>query len=229
VAAALLLLSLPAIAVAALLSLATYRAWPFFVQDRVGRGGCTFRLVKVRTLAPTTDAYADKYSIAGAPPLMVSLRRLHLDELPQLWHIVTGDMAFVGPRPEMPNLHARLPRRFAEERVAATPGLTGLWQISPHCTQLIGERPEYDRLYLQHRTSAFDLWILWRTALKLATGRTTHLYEVPQRTITATPAPRLRFEVVEAAPSGILDRRSGRGGADALVLATGTEAISLAD
>jgi lipopolysaccharide/colanic/teichoic acid biosynthesis glycosyltransferase len=231
VAAALLLLCLPAIAAAALLSVATYRAWPFFVQDRVGRDGRSFRLVKVRTLPPTTDAYADKYSLgAVAPPLMVTLRRLHLDELPQLWHVVTGDMTFVGPRPEMPNLHARLPRRFADERVTATPGLTGLWQISPHCTQLIGERPEYDRLYLQHRTVPFDLWILWRTALKMATGRTTHLYEVPPRAITAAPAPLLRFEVVEAAPSGTwLDLRSGLGGTESLALATAAELTSVAD
>jgi len=207
-AAALLVAALPVIAVAALASWWTYRAWPFFVQDRVGRGGRTFRLVKIRTLPPSVDAYADKYAIRRAPASrsMKNLRRLHLDELPQLVHVVTGAMAFVGPRPEMPNLHARLPRTFADERVAVAPGLTGLWQISPHCHQLIGERPEYDRLYLQHRTGPLDLWILWRTVVKVLTGGTTHLFEVPQRAIAAEPAALVRFELVE--PDTEIDLRS---------------------
>ena len=185
VAAMLLVAAIPVILLAAAVSAVTYRAWPFFVQDRVGRGGRTFRLVKVRSL----------------PRHMVRLRTLHLDELPQLWHVVTGDMAFVGPRPEMPNLHAKLPARFAAERVSVTPGLTGLWQISPHCNLLIGDRTEYDRLYIEHRNPSFDLWILWRTLVKMATGQTTHLFEVPQRAIT--PAPAVRFEIVDVTIAGV--------------------------
>lgn len=201
-AAVLLVTCLPLIFVAALLSAATYRAWPFFVQDRIGLRGRTFRLAKVRTLPPSTHAYADKFSIdhATVPEHMAWLRRLHLDELPQLLHVLCGRMAFVGPRPEMPNLHARLPEQFAAERVSTRPGLTGLWQISPHCTGLIGERPEYDRLYLQHRSTSFDTWILWRTVVKMVLGRTTHLFEVPRRALTTSPIPLARFEIVEISP-----------------------------
>lgn len=224
-AAVLLAAAIPAILLAAVVSALTYRAWPFFVQDRVGRGGRRFRLLKVRSLPPGTHPYADKYSIRARslPRHMVHMRKLHLDELPQLWHVVTGEMAFVGPRPEMPNLHARLPERFAAERVSVTPGLTGLWQISPHCNLLIGDRTEYDRLYIQHRNASFDLWILWRTLLKIVAGRTTHLFEVPQRAVT--PARPVRFEIVDVTLAGVRHplqaspQPAAGGQADALTLA----------
>lgn len=205
-AAILLLLALPLVAVTALVSLACYRAWPFFVQERVGLGGTTFRFVKVRSLPPQTDRYADKYSIGQSqiPAVMQSIRRLHLDELPQLVHVVRGQMAFVGPRPEMPNLHAALPPGFATQRVSVLPGLTGLWQISPHCTQLIGERTEYDRLYIAHRTLALDAWILLRTLLKVTTGRTTHLHMVPTGVVRTVPAP-APLVLVESGPVAMAD------------------------
>ncbi len=200
IAAVLLLLALPFVALTALASFACYRAWPFFVQDRVGRGGATFRFLKVRTLPPETDRYADKYSIGESriPSMMRTVRRLHLDELPQLSHVVMGHMAFVGPRPEMPNLHAALPPRFAAERVSVPPGLTGLWQISPHCRQLIGERTEYDRLYIAHRTLGLDAWILYRTLLKMTIGRATHLHTVPVRIVRRLPVSRPAVVLVES-------------------------------
>lgn len=190
-AAVLLVLALPLVVLTAIVSFACYRAWPFFIQDRVGLGGVVFRFVKVRSLPPETDRYADKYSIGESriPAIMRTVRRLHLDEIPQLAHVVTGRMAFVGPRPEMPNLHAELPEPFAIQRVSVRPGITGLWQISPHCRQLIGERTEYDRLYLEHRTLAFDGWILVRTLLKMTLGRTSHLFDVPGRVVRSVPSP----------------------------------------
>lgn len=190
-AAVLLLLAVPLIALTAAVSFACYRAWPFFVQDRVGFGGRTLRFVKVRSLPPDTARYADKYSLQASriPAVMRTVRRLHLDELPQLLHVARGEMAFVGPRPEMPNLHARLPEPFASERVSVRPGITGLWQISPHCHQLIGERTEYDRLYIRHRTATFDAWILLRTVRKMSLGRTTQLYDVPPRLVRHAPSP----------------------------------------
>ena len=188
VAAVALVLSLPVILVTAATSLAHYRQWPFFVHDRVGLGGRTFRLLKIRTLPPATNPYVDKYELrqTAVPRAMALVRRLHLDELPQLVHVVRGQMAFVGPRPEMRVLHERLPRRFAETRTAVLPGLTCLWQISPHCAGLIGERPEYDRLDGEHRGTRLDLWIVGRTVVKMLTGRTAHLHEIPQWAVAST-------------------------------------------
>lgn len=200
-AAVLLAVAAPVIVGAAIASALCYRAWPFFVHERIGLHGRPFRFVKIRTLPPSTNRYADKYAIGAAElsPVMQAMRRLHLDELPQLLHVVRGQMAFVGPRPEMPILHAQLPSWFAERRVSVLPGLTCLWQISPHCDGLIGERMEYDRLYVDHRTTQFDLWILMRTAVKMTLGRRVHLFQVPQWVVGACPP------VVAPSPHRVLD------------------------
>ena len=180
-AALVFVVAVPLIVLGAALSVICYRSSPFFVHERVGLHGRVFRLYKVRTLPRDTDPYADKFSIgqSSIPRVMQVMRRLHLDELPQLLHVVTGKMTFVGPRPEMPALHAPLPPAFATQRTSVRPGLTCLWQISPHSTGLIGERCEYDRLYVEHRNVRLDLWVLAKTARKMATGRTVNLHEVP--------------------------------------------------
>lgn len=175
------LISLPVVALAALVSLAALRANPLFVHDRVGHRGSTFRVIKIRTLPPSTGAYVDKFAIEAerVPRATLLLRQLHLDELPQLWLVVAGSMSLVGPRPEMRVLHDDMDPTFAELRCRVRPGLTGLWQISPHCVGLIGQRPEYDRIYLEMRSWRMDLWIAVRTVLKILGRGTAHLYEVP--------------------------------------------------
>lgn len=186
---ALLLLVSPVVVVSAAISALTYRAWPFFVHERVGRGGHPIRVAKIRTLPPQTAVYVSKYSLRSVDVArhMRLMRRLHIDELPQLWQVVIGDMAFVGPRPEMQVLHAQLATDFADFRTSVEPGLTGLWQISPHNAGLIGERPEYDRLYIEHRSARLDRWIMARTVRKMLFGTTTHLYEVPVHTLENLP------------------------------------------
>jgi lipopolysaccharide/colanic/teichoic acid biosynthesis glycosyltransferase len=168
----LLVVALPVILLTAVGSAIALRAWPFFVQDRIGRDGKVFRFVKVRTLPPTTAAYADKYELAEVtiPRFTRILRALHLDELPQLALVVAGRMSLVGPRPEMPALTAALPRHFATSRSLVRPGCTGLWQVGVHCDGLISEAPEYDSLYIQHHSVRLDVWIMAQTALKVVRG-----------------------------------------------------------
>lgn len=206
VAATLVVLSLPFLLIGVALSLAHYRAWPFFVHERIGLHGRRFRFFKIRTLPPGTDRYASKYALSGTgtPPVMQLVRRLHFDELPQLLHVVTGRMAFVGPRPEMPALHDDLPAHFARLRTAVRPGLTCLWQVSPHSAGLIGERSEYDRLYVEHRNNRLDGWIMAQTLRKMFTGRTIQLYEIPHWVIDGKSAPRVgpvSAPVAAAAPT----------------------------
>lgn len=178
------LLTLPLVLLAALVSMAALRASPFFVHERVGRDGRPFRMVKVRTLPPATGRYVDKFALdaVAVPRATALMRALHVDELPQLWLVVTGRMTLVGPRPEMRVLHERLDPAFARLRCTVPPGLTGLWQVSPHCTGLIGQRPEYDRIYLEHRSWRLDLWIAYRTTLKILGRGTVALHEVPRWT-----------------------------------------------
>jgi lipopolysaccharide/colanic/teichoic acid biosynthesis glycosyltransferase len=167
------LLALPVILVCAIGVMLTLRASPFFVQRRIGRSGRSIAFVKLRTLPKDFPHYADKYHLDGVsvPWFPHLLRRLHLDELPQLFLVPLGTMSLVGPRPEMPVLHARLDDAFATQRTAVRPGCTGLWQIGADCDRLIGEAPNYDRYYLQHRSVRLDLWIMARTMLLLVDGR----------------------------------------------------------
>jgi lipopolysaccharide/colanic/teichoic acid biosynthesis glycosyltransferase len=160
------LVTAPITALLAVGSAVSLRAWPLFVQKRLGRGGRPFCFVKLRTLPADIPPDEDKYAIAVAATTRWGrfLRAWHLDELPQCWLVVTGRMSLVGPRPEMPALAARFDAAFMEERLAVRPGITGPWQVSTACSGLIGEAPEFDRLYLAHAGPRFDAWILLRTA-----------------------------------------------------------------
>lgn len=165
VATLLLVIALPVIAVSALVTMAVLRTSPFFTQTRIGRNGQPFKLLKVRTLPKSTPRYANKYEVAQLriPAFSRMLRRLHLDELPQLLLVLTGKMSLVGPRPEMPNLYRSFDADFAARRVRVRPGCTGLWQISEHCDRMIFEHPEYDGYYLAHRTLGLDLRVMARS------------------------------------------------------------------
>jgi len=176
--------ALPVILVLALGSALTFRTWPFFVQERIGRGGRPFRFLKLRTLPKDTPTTADKYALADStriPAYGRFLRHTHLDELPQLLLVPLGWMSLVGPRPEMPNVLADYPPDFAAARSCVRPGCTGLWQVSTSSTKLIYEVPEYDRLYLRHGGLRLDAWILYRTARTLLPGtRYIELADVPR-------------------------------------------------
>src|SRR5690606_12664691 len=168
-AAGLLLVALPVLLVVTIGSALSLKASPLFSQDRVGRGGRTFRFYKIRTLPPTAPAYTDKHQLdmTKLPPFCQLVRRLHLDAIPQLFLVLIGKMSLVGPRPEMPYLHDAMPADFAAERTSMRPGVTGLWQVSVACAGLIHAAPEYDRFYLENRTLRLDVWILYRTARKM--------------------------------------------------------------
>jgi lipopolysaccharide/colanic/teichoic acid biosynthesis glycosyltransferase len=159
------LLAVPVIAGLALVMACSLRCSPFFVQQRVGRDGRSFRFWKLRTLPKAAPAYADKYAIEQIPIPRVArfLRATHLDELPQLFLVPLGRMSLVGPRPEMPQLHRDGDEAFARARTSVRPGCTGLWQVSAAYHRLIWEAPEYDLAYLRLASLRLDLWILWRT------------------------------------------------------------------
>ncbi|MCU1430785.1 MAG: hypothetical protein JWL83_4785 [Actinomycetia bacterium] len=148
------------------------RAWPFFVQRRVGKDGRLFALPKLRTLPTSAPRTADKYQLDGTriPRFCQLLRRTHVDELPQLFVVPLGWMSLVGPRPEMPNLLARYPEDFVAARCRIRPGCTGLWQVSNSSGRLIYEAPEYDLAYVDNCGVRLDAWILYRTLRMWLTG-----------------------------------------------------------
>jgi lipopolysaccharide/colanic/teichoic acid biosynthesis glycosyltransferase len=185
------LVALPIVTVIATAMAVSLRAFPLFVHERVGRGGEPFRVIKVRTLSPVTSPYADKREIdARGKGLAGIVRRLHLDELPQLLLVPLGRMSLVGPRPEMAHLYDRMPERQGGTRLRFRPGCTGLWQISVAHGGLIADAPEYDVLYAEHRTWRMDLWILWKTALIMSgTREPIHLTDVPRWTFRRADMP----------------------------------------
>lgn len=171
----------PLVLVLAVVVALELRAWPFFVQDRVMERGRLARFPKLRTLPRRTPAYALKSHVAfELSQLRALLRRLHLDELPQLWLVVTGHLSLVGPRPRMPEAHEPVDPAYASMREAVPQGCTGLWQIGAHAHLLPHEHPEYDAAYVAGRSLRLDLWILWRTLLLvLGVGEPVRLDQLP--------------------------------------------------
>ena len=158
------------------------RAWPLFVQQRVGKDGREFRFPKLRTLPTSAPPATDKYALNGTriPSFCRFLRRTHLDELPQLLLVPAGLMSLVGPRPEMPTVLRQYPTEFARARTRVRPGCTGLWQLSANAARLIYEAPEYDLAYLRGAGGVLDVWILYRTLRSLFPGaREVVLDDVP--------------------------------------------------
>jgi lipopolysaccharide/colanic/teichoic acid biosynthesis glycosyltransferase len=134
-ALALLVLTAPALVVACLLVKLTSRGPMLYSQTRVGRSGRPFTIWKIRSMYHNCEAASGaSWSRKGDPRVMPFgrfLRRTHLDELPQLWNVLRGDMSLIGPRPErpefVPQLEGAIPRY--RERLVVLPGLTGLAQI----------------------------------------------------------------------------------------------------
>jgi exopolysaccharide production protein ExoY len=158
---------------------------PFYTQARVGRGGRVFRMWKLRSMVCHADALMEAH-LASDPearaewdstqklkndPRITSfgrfLRRSSLDELPQLWNVVTGDMSLVGPRPMMVNQQEIYP---GTAYYALRPGITGLWQTAGRNRTTFAARAEFDAAYEADVTLKNDLSILWRTVNVVVTA-----------------------------------------------------------
>ena len=137
----------------------------FFIQQRVGKHGKIFRMPKLRTLqdhdAPPGSSPKPGSSLVLTPAGKF-LRRHRLDELPQLFSVLTGQMSLVGPRPELPRIVATYDERH-KKRLAAKPGITGLWQILGDRNRRIHENMMYDLYYLRNASLRLDIKILFMT------------------------------------------------------------------
>ena len=151
---------------------------PFYWQERVGRDGKIFRLLKIRTMVPNAEKVLDAY-LADNPKARAewdvrqklqcdprvtrfgaAIRKTSLDELPQLWNVMMGDMSLVGPRPMMVEQRSLYP---GEDYYRLRPGITGLWQISERNDSSFAERAIYDTQYYRNLSMRADISILWRT------------------------------------------------------------------
>jgi len=169
--------SLPMLLVALLVK-STSRGPVLYWSERVGRNNVLFRMPKFRTMRTGTPAVASHLlqdPARALTPVGRLLRRTSLDELPQLWSILVGDMSIVGPRPALFNQDDLVALRTEKGVHMLAPGLTGLAQIMGRDELPIPVKVAYDEEYLHRRSLAYDLGIIIRTALKvLAREGVTH-------------------------------------------------------
>ena len=139
-------------------------------SNRVGQGNRIFKMPKFRSMRIDTPVVATH--LLSNPdqwltPIGSFLRRSSLDELPQLWSILKGDMSFVGPRPALFNQDDLIALRTAQGVDALQPGLTGWAQVNGRDELPIPQKVAFDVQYLQQKSLLFDLKILWLTFLKV--------------------------------------------------------------
>ena len=164
-----LLLLIPLILVAILIRL-TSKGPVVYWSDRVGRNNQIFRMPKFRTMQIDTPAVATHLLTDPArylTPVGSFLRKSSLDELPQLWSILRGDMSFVGPRPALFNQDDLIRLRTGAQVQTLLPGLTGWAQVNGRDEIPIPQKVALDAYYLQHRSFMLDLRILLLTFLKV--------------------------------------------------------------
>lgn len=164
-----LIASVPALIIAACVRL-TSSGPILYWSDRVGVHNTIFKMPKFRTMRTDTPAVAthlltepDRY----LTPVGKFLRRSSLDELPQLWSVLKGDMSFVGPRPALFNQDDLVKLRTERGVHCLVPGITGWAQINGRDELPIPVKVRFDEYYLQNRSFLFDLKILWMTAFKV--------------------------------------------------------------
>ena len=180
---AVLPMALPILALSALAVRLTSPGPILFVQQRTGRGGRPFSILKIRTMvvdAEDRKAALKKKDPVDGPDFKLTndprvtrvgsfLRKTSLDELPQLWNVLKGDMSLVGPRPTSFGMDTY--ERWHTERLEVRPGVTGLWQIVLRGDTNFSDRVRLDIEYVRKRSFSLDLQILLRTFPSVLMGR----------------------------------------------------------
>lgn len=151
---------------------------PFFRQKRVGRNGRIFTMWKLRTMVPNADQklqehldqcdearqeWEVKQKLTDDPRITTfghAIRKTSMDELPQLWNVLKGDMSLIGPRPMLPEQAALYPGRAY---FYLRPGVSGFWQISDRNNSSFAARADYDETYNRRLSLTTDVWVIFKT------------------------------------------------------------------
>jgi lipopolysaccharide/colanic/teichoic acid biosynthesis glycosyltransferase len=168
-----LVLASPVLALAALAIKLEDGGPVLYRQVRVGRDGADFELLKLRTMVVGAETMGAGLSVNHGDPRITRtgrlLRKLSLDELPQLWNVVRGEMSVIGPRPTLRYQVEQYDER-QRHRLDVRPGITGWAQVNGRAALPWADRIELDVWYVQHRSPLLDLRILARTPLALFRG-----------------------------------------------------------
>ena len=162
------ILLLPMLVVAIAVRL-TSQGPALYWSDRVGKNNAIFKMPKFRSMrieTPTVATHLLEKPEAWLTPIGSFIRKTSLDELPQLWCILKGDMSFVGPRPALFNQHDLITLRTAQGVHQLVPGLTGWAQINGRDELSIPEKVRFDAAYLRNISLALDIQIIWRTFIQ---------------------------------------------------------------
>lgn len=165
----LIILLLPILLIALLVSF-TSNGKTLYWSDRVGKNGVLFRMPKFRSMqvdTPTVASHLMTNPNAFLSPIGVFLRRFSLDELPQLFSILKGDMSFIGPRPALFNQNDLIALRSEKGVDKSLPGITGWAQVNGRDELSIPEKVALDVEYIEKQSFLFDMKILWMTCLKV--------------------------------------------------------------
>ena len=173
----LLVLLVPLLILALIIVIDSPGASPIYVQERIGKNERRFRFYKFRSMVPNAEqmlnSLLDQNEMDGPAFKMKDdpritrvgsfIRKTSIDELPQLWNVIKGDMSLVGPRPPLPR-EVEMYTQHQKQRLAVTPGITCYWQIQPSRNSLsFDEWLEWDMKYIRERSFGTDLKILVKT------------------------------------------------------------------
>lgn len=172
-----IIFTIPILFVMLLIVIDSPGASPIYTQYRVGKNGRVFKFYKLRSMVPEADQMLDSlldqnemegpaFKISNDPRITRVgrvIRKTCIDELPQLWNILKGDMSFVGPRPPLPR-EVEQYNDFQRNRLSVVPGLTCYWQIQPNRNSLTFDKwLELDLKYIEERNVKTDLMIIFKT------------------------------------------------------------------
>lgn len=179
-----LMFSVPMLIIVSVIFISQPSKSPIYAQDRMGRHGKVFKLYKFRTMVPGADKMVEdlkKYNEMDGPVFKIKedpritkfggfLRRTSLDELPQFFNVIKGDMAVIGPRPPIPR-EVEQYTEYQKLRLTVTPGITCLWQVQPNRNDLsFDEWVNLDIAYILNRTIWLDIQIMFKTAWVMFRG-----------------------------------------------------------
>ena len=170
-----LIIALPIVLLFSILIVIETPGSPFYVQERMGKNGKRFMMMKLRSMRMDAEKEGAKWAEVNDPRVTkvgAFIRKTRIDELPQLVSVLKGDMSIIGPRPERPFFTAKFNKEIKgfENRLLVKPGLTGLAQVSGGYDICPSEKLQYDLTYIQNLTFSLEVKIIVKTFKVIFTG-----------------------------------------------------------